>query len=87
MKSTALGGLTPAKWINPFYDTARRFIGFSPATVDQYLAAGGTAAVAGRVVTLTAEGLPTKTGSVRLGHQGKLTRWADKFNERSAAAG
>jgi hypothetical protein len=85
MRSTAVKGLTPGKWVSPFYDTGRRFLGFSPATVDSYIAAHGTASQAGRVVTLTAPGLPAHTGSVRVGHTAKASRWVNHFNERAGA--
>ena len=42
-RSRAVRGMTAGKYFSPFYDKARRFTSLSPATVDAYLAAGGSA--------------------------------------------
>lgn len=83
MKSTALRGLTPGKWLSPFYDTARRFLGISPATVDAYLAKGATARMEGKVITLSAPDGTQHVATVRAMHRSKAAAWVNKFNERS----
>lgn len=78
-------GMTPAKYFSPFYDHARRFAGLSPATIDAYLAACGTAEIgAGGVITLAAQGMGPHYANVAPQHRANMTRWVNQFNERSA---
>jgi hypothetical protein len=66
--------MTPGKYFSPFYDKARRFAGLSPATVDAYLAASGSATIsAGGVITLTAESMPAHYGNVAPQHRLDMT--------------
>jgi len=76
--------MTAGKYFSPFYDKARRFAGLSPATVDAYLAADGSATIsAGGVITLTADGMPEHYGNVAPQHCLDMTRWVNTFNARS----
>jgi hypothetical protein len=84
-KSTAVRGLTFSKWLSPFYDTARRFLGISPATVDAYLAKGATAKMDGNVIALAAPDGAQHVATVRAWHKSKAAAWVNKFNERSHA--
>ncbi len=85
MKSTAVRGLNVRTMFSPFYDTARRFLGISPATVDDYLHAGAVAAFDGRVVTLTKPGGQVHTATARGWHRSKAAAWVNEFNGRAAA--
>ena len=83
-RAHAVRGMTPGKYFSPFYDKARRFAGLSPATVDAYLAAGGSATIsAGGVITLTADSMPEHYGNVAPQHRLDMTRWVNTFNARS----
>ena len=83
-RATAVGGMTPRKYVSRFYDTARRMIGFSPATVDDCLRLHARAAMAGNVVTLTGPGGTVVTGTFRFYHRGRAGRWVNEFNRRAA---
>jgi hypothetical protein len=84
MKSSAIKGMSLGKFLNPFYDTARRFLGLSPATVDEYLSQGATAALeSNNVVTLTTPDGKVHTVTARSWHRGKAASWINDFNERS----
>ena len=86
MRHNAVKGMTVGKYFNPFYDTARRFVGFSPATIDQFLALGATATItANRVVELTTPDRSSSiVGSAKLFHGRKTAAWVNDFNSRSA---
>lgn len=84
-RARAVRGMTPGRYFSPFYDRARRLAGLSPATVDAYLAARGTASIsAGGIITLTAQRLPPHYGNVRPRHVLAMTGWVNDFNARSA---
>lgn len=83
MKSSALKGTTPAKFVSPFYDTARRFIGISPAIVDAYLKARATARIDHNIVTLEDPQGRQHTASFHSIHRGKIAAWVNKFNDKS----
>jgi hypothetical protein len=83
-KSLALRGLTPGKWVSPFYDFGRRFLGFSPATLDEYMEAHGTADFDGRAVVLSHDGQKVY-GHVGVAHRAHAAKWVNQFNERAAA--
>ena len=83
-RGRAVRGTTPGTYFSPFYDKARRLAGLSPATVDAYLAVGGSASIsAGGIITLTAEGKPAHYGNVAPKHRLDMTRWVNTFNARS----
>lgn len=84
MKSTAIRGLSVRTMFSPFYDTARRFLGLSPATVDDYLQAGATASFDGRAVTLTKPGGQAHIATARGWHKTKAAAWVNDFNDRAA---
>jgi len=87
-RSYAMRGMTPGKYFSPFYDQARRFAGLSPATVDAYLAARGSAAMSGGgMITLTAEGMRPHYANVKPKHQAGMAGWVNQFNDRSARGG
>ena len=82
-KSGAIRSLTVAKYFDRFYDTGRRFIGLSPATVHEYLSAGATASLDGHVVTLKKPDGTSHAGTFRL-HSTKVARWVNDFNRQVA---
>jgi hypothetical protein len=83
MKSSAIRGLSVKTAFSPFYDTARRFLGISPATVDEYLAAGATAQLGERIVTLTKPGGQSHVAATRGWHRTKAAKWVNDFNRRA----
>lgn len=85
-KSGAVRGLTVGKYFDRFYDTGRRFIGFSPATVDEYLSAGAMASLDAHVVTLRKPDGTSHVGTFRL-HSTKIARWVNDLNERARGQG
>lgn len=83
-RTGAVRGMTPGKFMSPFYDHARRFAGLSPATVDTYLGAHGTAVIgAGGIITLSAEGMQPHVANVAPQHRAVMTKWVNDFNARS----
>jgi hypothetical protein len=84
-KSRALRGLTPGKYFSPFYDFGRRFLGFSPATLDEYLEARGSADLDGHNVVLSHDGCKIY-GHVGVAHRAHAAKWVNQFNQRSQAA-
>jgi hypothetical protein len=79
-----LRGITPTKFLSTYYDVARRYLGISPATVDQYTGLHATARIEENTVTLTAPDGRQHVGTFRSMHRGKVGRWVNKFNERAA---
>lgn len=83
-RAGAVAGMTPGKYFSPFYDKARRFAGLSPATVDTYLTAHGTAEIgAGGIITLSAQGIQPHVANVAPQHRANMTKWVNDFNDRS----
>jgi hypothetical protein len=76
--------MTFRKYFSPFYDTARRMIGLSPAMVDHCISQRATATMTGNVVTITEPGGGVTTGTFRFYHRGRVGRWVNEFNQRAA---
>lgn len=86
MRASAVKGLSPANYLKPFYSDARRFAGLSPATVDLYLAHGGSAELsAGGMLVLTAGDLSQHIANVAPHHRRHMAKWVNKFNSRSTS--
>ena len=84
-KSGAIKGFNLRTAFSPFYDTARRFLGLSPAAVNEYLAAGATASLAGHTVTLTKPSGQAHVASARGWHTTKAAKWVNDFNAKATA--
>jgi hypothetical protein len=84
-RSRAVRGITPAKWVSPFYDTGRRFLGVSPQTLDGLVAAGAVAEMraSNTVAFIDPAGRVQHQATYRGWHRGKITKWVNKFNERA----
>lgn len=67
--------------------TVGRQLGISGSQLDAFFAAGGTASIDGRTVTLTwtgADGRPhSAAGRSHLGHTRKATRWVNAVNRKA----
>jgi hypothetical protein len=87
-RSRAVAGLTPGKWLNPFYDTGRRMLGCSPQTLDGLVQAGAVAEMraSNTVAFLDPAGRVVHQATYRFYRRGKITRWVNKFNERARRA-
>lgn len=84
-RPAALEGITPVKFVSPFYATARRYIGISAVTVDAWLRAKATARIEGDMVTLEDSAGRLHIGSFLFTHRGRIAKWVDQFNARSAS--
>jgi hypothetical protein len=82
-RSQALRGVTLRKFFSPFYSTARRNLGLSPAVVDRCIAAHATARIDGRTVTITEPGGTEWQGKAPLWRGGSAARWVNEFNWRA----
>jgi hypothetical protein len=81
--------MTPGKWLSPFYDTGRRFLGCSPETLDRLVQGGAIAEMrsGNTIAFVDPAGRVVHQATYRFYHRGKLGKWANKFNGRSMQAG
>jgi hypothetical protein len=88
-RSRAIGGMTPGKWLSPFYDTGRRFLGCSPETLDSLVAVGAVAEMraSNTVAFVSPMGQVMHQATYRGYHRGKITKWVNRYNGRSVQAG
>lgn len=86
-RSHAVRGMTLRKYFSPFYDTARRHLGLSPAVIDRCLAAHATAMATGRTVTITELDGTQWAGTSNGFRSSKASRiasqWVNEFNWRA----
>jgi hypothetical protein len=81
--------MSARKYFSPFYDTGRRRLGVSPATVDALLAARATAELSGSnaVVFRTPDGRIAHQATYRPWRRQRATGFVNMFNERAREAG
>jgi hypothetical protein len=75
--------MTLCKFFSPFYSTARRNLGFSPAVVDRCLAVHAGARIDGRMVTITEPDGTEWKGKAPAWRGGTATQWVNEFNWRA----
>ena len=63
--------------------TSGRNLGVSIVTADHYLAAGATAALDGRTITLTTPGGARFVTTIHLFARSKAAKWVNGFNSRA----
>jgi hypothetical protein len=74
------------KFLDSFYDFARRQLDIKTSVVDEYLANHGRAEISGRSIVLTyndGQRDHVSYGRAGVGHGKHATEWVNSFNERS----